>query len=677
MKTLHWLLTLICILTLTAMVFAEEVGIYKVSTEARDLLVEMKSTVRHGQTDGWYTAELSPSEVNNLIRSGFAVELLYESAAAEAHARRLIDGTDEFHSYDQIRDGFYALAAAYPGFTVLEHLGYSVQNRELFALKITANPLIEENEPEIVFWGCIHGNEYAAAEVPYLYAIYLCENYGVDPDITEWIDNNEIWCIPVINPDGRVNGSRNNANGIDLNRDLGYQWDGWGSSWFPFSQVETRAVREFCMDNNVTLSTTHHCSGDVLFYQYGYSPQDAPDDNLIVRVGERYASAASYALINSWEDYETHGEVLDYVYGSHGALCYTVEISNSSSQMQYTYERNQAGMNAICGLAGEGIHGTVTDAQTSEPLRAAVWIDGNSIPSYTDPTVGDLHRLLLPGTYDLTVWANGYLPQTIENVAVAYGIPGQFEAQLEPGGGEYAFAVTSVNQEDPDNDYQNATTPAWALGEPDNFPCSIGANGFIVLDMGEGHEIADGPGDDFTITEWDHPRDPGPESYRVYAGDAYVQDVLIGQATGTASFDLNGSGVTSTRYLKILDASGSSPSFPLAGMDLDAATILNSTVFDAGFPLAEISIPTGIELSAYPNPFNPVTTFSFTLPKAQEVSLTVYDVRGRQVAELVSGWWDEGEHKVTFDGSNQASGIYVYRLEAGGYTNSGKMVLMK
>ncbi|TKJ41665.1 hypothetical protein CEE37_03610 [candidate division LCP-89 bacterium B3_LCP] len=79
----------------------------------------------------------------------------------------------------------------------------------------------------------------------------------------------------------------------------------------------------------------------------------------------------------------------------------------------------------------------------------------------------------------------------------------------------------------------------------------------------------------------------------------------------------------------------------------------------------------------YPNPFNPVTTISYSLPEAVKVSLIVYDVGGRSVTEIVSGWRDEGVHEAVFDGSGLASGVYLYRLTAGEFTDTGKMVLMK
>lgn len=82
-------------------------------------------------------------------------------------------------------------------------------------------------------------------------------------------------------------------------------------------------------------------------------------------------------------------------------------------------------------------------------------------------------------------------------------------------------------------------------------------------------------------------------------------------------------------------------------------------------------------LDNFPNPFNPTTSIRYELRDANYVNLRVYDTAGRLVTELVSGWREAGSHEVTFDASNLASGIYVYRLTAGDFTASGKMVLMK
>ena len=79
----------------------------------------------------------------------------------------------------------------------------------------------------------------------------------------------------------------------------------------------------------------------------------------------------------------------------------------------------------------------------------------------------------------------------------------------------------------------------------------------------------------------------------------------------------------------------------------------------------------------YPNPFNPSTTIKFELPSASHVTLTVHDILGRQVSVLVNERKEAGVHEVMFDGSNLASGVYFYRIQAGGFTRARRLLLLK
>lgn len=79
----------------------------------------------------------------------------------------------------------------------------------------------------------------------------------------------------------------------------------------------------------------------------------------------------------------------------------------------------------------------------------------------------------------------------------------------------------------------------------------------------------------------------------------------------------------------------------------------------------------------YPNPFNPSTTISYTLAERSNVTLKVYDVLGKEVANLVNNSQDAGTYQVNFDASNLSTGLYIYTLNAGNFTSSKKMMLVK
>jgi hypothetical protein len=79
----------------------------------------------------------------------------------------------------------------------------------------------------------------------------------------------------------------------------------------------------------------------------------------------------------------------------------------------------------------------------------------------------------------------------------------------------------------------------------------------------------------------------------------------------------------------------------------------------------------------YPNPFNPATTISFEIPKRNFVTLKIYDAIGNEISTLVNGEREAGRYSVKFDGSNLSSGIYFYKITAGNYTETKKLILMK
>lgn len=89
-------------------------------------------------------------------------------------------------------------------------------------------------------------------------------------------------------------------------------------------------------------------------------------------------------------------------------------------------------------------------------------------------------------------------------------------------------------------------------------------------------------------------------------------------------------------------------------------------------------VPAGFELDQnYPNPFNPTTQISFSLPVNSMISLKVYDITGREITTLVDRQMTAGDHQVTFNASSLASGVYIYRLQAGDNVQTKRMLLIK
>ncbi len=123
---------------------------------------------------------------------------------------------------------------------------------------------------------------------------------------------------------------------------------------------------------------------------------------------------------------------------------------------------------------------------------------------------------------------------------------------------------------------------------------------------------------------------------------------------------------------------------PKAGIMVYAANNLKSytdAVFGALVTVQGVKTPPGPRSFAlmqnYPNPFNPTTAISYELSANSQVSLKVYDILGREVATLVNGKENAGSHSVTFDGSRLASGVYFYRLEAGAFSDTKKLMLVR
>jgi hypothetical protein len=242
-------------------------------------------------------------------------------------------------------------------------IGSTIENRPMYAVKISDNPNINEDEPQVHINALIHAREPAGMMAVMYYMYYLLENYGTDPEVTYLVNNREIYFIPCMNPDGyeynrstNPNGGgqwrknrRNNGGsfGVDLNRNWGYMWgyNNTGSSGTPssetyrgtapFSEPENQAVRNLCLQKNFKTALNYHTYSNLLLYPWGYINQPSPDNALFVEYSNDMVAFNGYQ--NGQPPvilYDVNGATDDWMYGEQDAkpkiISMTPEVGSSS-----------------------------------------------------------------------------------------------------------------------------------------------------------------------------------------------------------------------------------------------------------------------------------------------------------------------------------------------------------
>ncbi len=174
----------------------------------------------------------------------------------------------------------------------------TIEGRTVYYVKISDNPDIDEDEPETLYNSLIHAREISSLMNQLYYMWYLLENYDTDPGIKNLIDHHELYFIPILNPDGYQFNIDNNPNGgglqrknrrvtsgcggdndgVDLNRNSGYFWNNGGASGNPcaqdfrgtgpFSEPESRIVRDFVLSRDFKVALDHHAFSNILYHSY-------------------------------------------------------------------------------------------------------------------------------------------------------------------------------------------------------------------------------------------------------------------------------------------------------------------------------------------------------------------------------------------------------------------------
>ena len=162
-------------------------------------------------------------------------------------------------------------------------------------------------------------------------------------------------------------------------------------------------------------------------------------------------------------------------------------------------------------------------------------------------------------------------------------------------------------------------------------------------------------------------------------------DVVIGAREWTGSIiDVPAMGNDGSDYTKGYIESGIAPSFKilrgdeLINLEGDIPVFENNQLNMVSSLTEAVTLPETFSLDrAYPNPFNPTTTLSFAIPVDSEVSLSIYNLQGREVSTLIDGNMDAGYHSVVWNADSYSSGVYFVKMVAGEFVNTQKLMLVK
>ena len=526
---------------------------------------------------------LIPSELEKIKSMGFRYEILKPDLNAWSASFGDALVPPGYYTFSQIRNIADSLATHFPSICKKVIFGYNAQMQELAALKISDNAMLDEAEPEVMLDGGIHGDEVGASQNIIQFARDLCLGYNADPQITQLVDNREIWLYYCVNPWGRDNMTRYNSASVDINRDNGYMWGGEGGSPGPFSQPETKALRKCQYENQFVSYTNYHSGTEIISYPWSYRLSPCPDEASIENLAQVYANASGYSLLpygqGSIVMYLIQGSTKDFNYASLGSVAWSIEISieKQPTQVQYYYNINKPAMLAMIEHCGYGIEGMVTDAITGEPITAAIFIGAN-YPTYSDREVGDFHKYLMPGSYSMKVVANGYDPVLVENIQVSDLAVTTVNVQMTPRASQYAYRV--ISSRIPSFSAQNPGDEGYTaacIGPPDQVNYSLGRGGYIIIDMLD--TIRDGESGTFDLTVYEG--DASSEGYTLYSGPTMDGPwTNVGFGTGTMSFNLEPYGVSEARYFMLLDDNNGSANVNDAGFDFDAISCLHPAIPD-------------------------------------------------------------------------------------------------
>ena len=297
-------------------------------------------------------------------------------------------------------------------------------------------------KPSVFYISTIHGDEVVGYYMMLRLIDYLLTNYNTDSYVTELVNNIDLWICPLHNPDGTYYTSNNQINESPTSIRYNRHWEDLNRVFPEAGQTiaksdyepEVEAMMTFMSAHNFTLATNLHGGAEVFNYPWDkwmtwqHSHADAAWWNYVGRnfadtchlFNANFMTEEDNGVTEGGDWYVITGSMQDYHNWYLGTRHVTIEVSDSkvlsSNKLPNYWAYIKRSFLNFIAEADNGIHGTVTDSITGEPLQALVYIVNHDLDhSYVETAMphGDYHRPIKAGQYAVTYSAEGYLPKTI------------------------------------------------------------------------------------------------------------------------------------------------------------------------------------------------------------------------------------------------------------------------
>lgn len=362
-----------------------------------------------------------------------------------------------YHTYDEIKTEIDSLQDAYPQFVMVDSIGSTTgapyqEPLPIWAVKLSDNPAINEDEPAVLFVGQCHAEEILGVEITMYMIKEILNNYYMNP-YTIWLNNLEIWFVPSINPEGLqvvmdsldtsfrknkrdnnnngifdfVQGPGNDIDGVDLNRNYSFNWVHGDTLYEPggyeeydyyrgpasFSEGGTQAIRDLADAQHFIFSINWHSSrsglfSEQVFYSWERKGNKKPPDFAVNQnIGETVAGLiVTEDGSGYYEPSPTlgrKGNAQDWFYQSHSTTQLLIECGTSNLQpggsqvwlVDDTCQRCKVGaywlLSRTLGYETDAsmLTGHVSDSITGEPLEAEIVVEEFTKP-YLEPRMSDV-----------------------------------------------------------------------------------------------------------------------------------------------------------------------------------------------------------------------------------------------------------------------------------------------